>query len=104
MMSGLRPRFSIAHLMVVVAVAAVLLTILSAPSAFGAFVLLGGFVLVGLSPFKQRHTCLTRIRSCAARRERPCPFVPLVDPPPLLPPQHAGDDLRDPLGARGRRP
>src|SRR5947209_18496485 len=60
--------------------------------------------LVGLSPFKQGHNYSTRIRPLAARRERASRLVPLVDPRRLLPPQHAGDDLRDPLGARGRRP
>src|SRR5215217_5108655 len=60
--------------------------------------------LVGLSPFKQRHNCLTRVRSRAPRREPAGRLVPLVDPRRLLPPQHPADDLRDPLGARRRRP
>src|SRR3954471_12497969 len=62
------------------------------------------FSIVGLSPFKRRRSCSTRVRPGAARRERAGRLVPLVDPRRLLPPQHAGDDLRDPLGARRRRP
>src|SRR5215217_4365441 len=60
--------------------------------------------LVGLSPFKQRHNCLTRVRSRAPRWEPAGRLVPLVDPRRLLPPQHPADDLRDPLRARRRRP
>src|SRR5436305_14107972 len=48
--------------------------------------------LVGLSPFKQSHKCLTRVRSRAPRRESAGRLVPLVDPRRLLPPQHATDD------------
>src|SRR3954451_19866280 len=76
--------------------------------------LAGGFIvgntrrtvltLLGLSPFKRRRNCSTRVRSRAAGWELAGRLVPLVDPRRLLPPQHAGDDLRDPLGARGRGP
>ncbi len=61
-------------------------------------------LLVGLSPFKRRRNCSTRVRSRAAGWELAGRLVPLVDPCRLLPPQHPRDDLRDPLGARGSGP
>jgi predicted SnoaL-like aldol condensation-catalyzing enzyme len=71
-----------------------------APGREGLFNLIKS--LLGLSLFKRRCNCSTRVRSRAAGWELAGRLVPLVDPRRLLPPQHAGDDLRDSLGARGR--